>query len=420
MRNVLQVILYVFARLALVRYKPLVVAITGSVGKTSTKEAVYAVLRAQYHSRVRKTELNWNTEIGTPLTILGLPSGGKNIFVWITIFFRALLKIVWDPQYPHVLVLEMGADKPGDIQYLAGLARPTIGVVTAVGDIPVHVEFFAGPKNLAREKARLIEALPMSSGYAVLNYDDETVLEMRERTRARNITFGFGENAAVRATAMEVREGESGPEGINFKLEHNGKIVPVRLYNIFGKSAVYAALAGACVGIALKMNLVEIAEALALIEPPPGRLRLIKGEKQTRILDDTYNASPLAVQMALETLASLEAKRRIAVLGDMLELGKYSEAAHRAVGEKILNCADIFIAVGERARFIADEARGRGMAPEKTFEFSATTDAAAKLEDILREGDVVLVKGSRAMHMENIVKEVMAHPEEAGKLLVAH
>jgi len=194
----------------------------------------------------------------------------------------------------------------------------------------------------------------------------------------------------------------------------------VRMVNVFGKGAAYAALAAASVGVAMKMNLLEIAEALANFEPPPGRLRLIEGEKQTRILDDTYNSSPIAAIAALETLKALPAQRRIAVLGDMLELGKYSEGAHRSIGEKASGAADILITVGDRARFMSNEALARGMSEEKIFSFSTTEEAADKLEEILQKGDLILIKGSRAMRMENIVQEIMAHSEDAVKLLVRH
>jgi len=404
------------------RYRPMVIGITGNVGKTSAKDAIFTILSAQYHKKVCKNQMNLNTEIGVPLTILGISGGGRNIFKWGINFIKAILKIVWDPFYPEILVLELGADKPGDIKYLADLIKPSIGVVTAVGEIPVHVEFFAGPRNLAREKARLIEAIP-SVGFSILNHDDDTVLDMRERSIAHVLTFGLGEDADVRATAIEIRhtarpDGKQIPEGINFKLEYTGKIVPVRLHNAFGKSAVYSALAAAACGIALKMNLVEIAEALGVFEGSPGRLRLIEGEKNTLILDDTYNASPMATIMALETLDSLSSSRRIAVLGDMLELGKYSEAAHRSVGEKVQHTADILITVGDRARFIANEALSRGMEENKMFSYSTTEEASIKLEELLKEGDMILVKGSRAMHMEKIVEEIMTHPEEAPRLLV--
>lgn len=392
------------------RYRPFVIAITGSVGKTSAKEAIYAVLRSQHHERVRRTTMNLNTEIGVPLTILGIEGAGKNVVRWMPRLARAAAGVVWSPRYPDVLILEMGADRPGDIRYLAELARPNVAVVTAIGEVPVHVEFFAGPRTLAREKARLVEMV-RPDGWVVLNFDDLTVLEMRERADVRVLTFGFGEGADVRATAYEIRtreedNGRAVPEGVSFKIEYGGSIVPVRLTGAFGKGSAYAALAAGAVGIAMKMHLVEISEALAEYIPPPGRMRLSSGIKQTFLIDDSYNASPQAVREALETIADLPARRRIAVLGDMLELGKYAEAAHRAVGEQAAGTVDAFVAVGERMRFAADEAIARGMTQERVKMFSTNAEAGRFVQELLEPGDLVLVKGSRAMHMEEVVEEL--------------
>ena len=411
MRSLLQVILWFLARLALKRHQPLVIAITGSVGKTSTKDAVFAVLRAEYHHRIRRTTLNLNTEIGVPLTILGLQSSGRNPFLWTWRLFRGLRMALFDPAYPDALVLEMGVDRPGDLRYLLRLAPPRIGVVTAIGEIPVHVEYFAGPRSLAREKARLVEALP-ADGWAVLNFDDLMVLEMRERISARVLTFGFGEGADIRATAYEVRsrmeDGREIPEGVSFKVEYQGNIVPVRLTGAFGKVSVYAALAAAGVGVALKMNLVEISEALAQYVPPPGRMTLVPGVKETLLLDDTYNAAPQSMHEALDTLRDLLAPRRIAVLGDMLELGKFTEAAHRIVGEQASRVAGIIVTVGVRMRFAGNEAIARGMSEDRVRMFSTTEEAGRCVQELLEPGDLVLVKGSRAMHMEKVVEELRA------------
>ena len=411
MRRFLQVILTVLARAALRRYRPLVIAVTGSVGKTSTKEAIFTVLRAQYHQGVRRTLLNRNTEIGVPLTILGIPGGGRSPFSWARQLLHALQTVLWSPSYPEALVLEMGADRPGDIRFLARLASPKISVVTAVGEIPVHVEFFAGPKTLAREKARLVEAL-LPDGWAILNFDDLTVLEMRERTDARALTFGFGEGADIRATAYEVRtRTESGyevPDGISFKIEYQGNFVPVRLTGVFGQGVVMAALAAAAVGIALRMHLVEISEALAEYEGLPGRMQLLSGVKHSFLIDDSYNAAPQAMHMALDTLGELPASRRIVILGDMLELGKYTETAHRAVGQHAARMADEIVTVGARMRLAGHEAIARGM-DEARVRMCATTDEAGRLVQAgLKAGDLVLVKGSRAMHMENVVSELRA------------
>jgi UDP-N-acetylmuramoyl-tripeptide--D-alanyl-D-alanine ligase len=412
-RKIIQHVLRFFAKRALRRYRPLIIAVTGSAGKTSTKEAIFTVLRSQYHDRVRRTILNLNTEIGVPLTILGLRPAGRNPILWMIRCLEAFLIscVVKVKSYPEVIVVEMGADRPGDIRYLVELAPPTIGVVTAVGEIPVHVEYFAGPKSLAREKARLVEALPQD-GWAILNFDDLTVLEMRERTQARVLTYGFGEGAAVRATTYELRtrveDEREVPDGVSFKLEYQGNIIPVRLSGAFGKSVVYAALAAAAVGIAMKMNLVEISEALGDYLPPPHRLCYVPGVKRTSLLDDTYNASPLSMHAALDIVEELPAKRKILVLGDMLELGKYAEAAHRTVGERVARIADIFVTVGERMRFAAHEAIDRGMDTSRIRMFSTAGEAGRYVQEILEPGDLVLVKGSRAMRMEKIIEELRA------------
>ncbi len=426
MKAILRTALAFLAKLTLRRYRPVIVGITGSVGKTSTKEAIFAVLRSTY--RVRRSEKNYNTEIGVPLTILGFPHYGRNVFKWLFSFIRAAIRVlIPGNQYPEILVLEMAADRPGDIGYLARLAPPQVGVITAIGEIPVHVEFFAGPTELASEKAKLIAALP-PDGHAVLNADDERITAVKRETRGRIVTFGFGEEASVRITNYELRrigrpDGESS-DGIIFKLEHRGSVVPVRLKNCFGRSQAYAAAAAASVGLICNLNFVEIARALEGYESPPGRLKLLPGNKSSWILDDTYNASPASARSALEVLAGFPARRRIAVLGDMLELGQYTEAAHRAIGREVASAARIFIAVGERMKFAVDEATAAGGAdhrqldPAQVFWFSRAEEAGRKVEALLEPGDVVLVKGSQGMRMEKIVKEIMAEPGRAKELLV--
>lgn len=418
MRSLLGFILKYAAKLVIWRTRPYVIAITGSVGKTSTKEAIACVLRK--HMTVRATEENYNNELGVPLTILGIAPAGKNVAAWAGRMVAATMKGLLGSG-PQCLVLEFAADKPGDIQYLLSVARPDIGIVTAIGEIPVHVEFFAGPKSVAKEKGLLVRALSVR-GYAVLNSDDDTVLDMREETKAHIITYGFGEGAKVRATNYEIRSAEPeeypAPSGVAFKIDWEGNIVPVRLPRTFGKPSCYAALAAVAVGIALKLPLLDMVEALAEYESAAGRMRLLGGIKRTWILDDTYNAAPASMVAALETLAALSAKRRIAVLGDMLELGKFMEPAHRSVGEQAAEVADMLITVGDRARFIADEALARGMPKQRIIQVSTADEAGKALQNLLAEGDMVLVKGSRAMHMEKVVREVMAEPERAHELLV--
>jgi len=406
-------ILKIFASLVLIKFKPIIIGITGSVGKTSTKEAIYTVLK--YHFFVRPSPQSYNNPLGLPLTILNSSAPGKNILKWLAIFIKAFRLLIspkkWQ-RYPEILILEMGVDRPGDFDYLLSFIRPKIGVVTAVGEIPVHVEFFAGPEQLAAEKSKLVEALP-KDGTAILNYDDLTVLDMKEKTIARDVTFGFEKGADVRITDFLPRL-----DGLHFKIEYDGNIVPVRLPNSLGKPHGYAAAAATVVGLIFKMNLVEISQALLNYQSPSGRLRLLAGIKNSHIIDDTYNASPLAMKAALEVLKELPAKRRIAVLGDMLEIGTYSEAAHREMGDIAAKFVDYLFVVGLRAKFIADEALIHGLEENQVLRFNEAKEVGLKLQEIIREGDLILIKGSQAMRMEKIVEEVMAKPEKAKDLLV--
>lgn len=421
MRSLLQRLLAAAARYTLRRYHPKIVGITGSVGKTSTREAIFAVLSSRY--RVRRSEKNYNTEIGVPLTVLGISYYGRNIFGWLWGIGRACARaLLRSPGYPEILVLEMGADRPGDIGYLTNVAPPFVGVITAIGDMPVHVEFFAGPKEVAEEKAGLIAALP-PEGRAVLNGDDVAVLGIRGRTHARVLAFGFRKDATVRIQRYEL-DAAGHPPGIRFGLAYNGEVATVMLKNTFGPQQAYAAAAAACVGLIFRLRLGEIARALGRYESPPGRLKLLAGNRGTFILDDTYNASPVAALAALEVLAEFPAHRRIAVLGDMLELGAYTETAHRTIGEKVGQVADVFIGVGERMKFALDQAvhpgagSARRLAERGTQWFATSREAGQALDGMLEPGDVVLVKGSQGMRMERVVAEVMAEPQRAQELLV--
>jgi len=397
----------------------MIIGITGSVGKTSTREAIFAVLKNKY--RVRRAEKNYNNEIGLPLTILGIPHHGRNILGWIYALIRANKRIVWRTLYPEVLVLEYGVDHPGDMDYLLSIVKPNIAVVTAVGDVPVHVEFFSDPAELIKEKSKLIASLA-SAGYAVLNHDDYAVLGMKEKTRARIMTYGTEEHATFKITdyILSITKDEKGndvPAGTSFKVQYGGDLVPVSLRDTFGMPQAYAATAAAAVGLILNMNLVEISEALREYNPPVGRLRLIKGIKSSLILDDTYNASPEAMWAALEVLKALPGKRKIVVLGDMLELGRFTEQAHRTVGGKAAQFVDLLFCVGARAKFIAEEASLK-LNPTRIFKFDSSEEAGRALDPLIREGDLILVKGSQAIRMEKAIFEIMAEPLLAGKLLV--
>ncbi len=424
----LKFILRYLAGLTIARYEPRIIGVTGSVGKTSTKFALKAVLSKNY--RVRASSGNLNNELGLSLAVLGdwkekdlaLVSNSQSVrqdwdkdtrtakirktFFWLKVIAVSAWRIIKKTdKYPEILILEYGADRPGDIKNLLKIARPEMAIITAVGDIPVHVEFFAGPDDVAREKGRLIECLP-AAGLAVLNGDDETVARLKSRTRARVAMFGFLKEVDVRITRFENVLEEDRPFGISFKLEYQGTFVPVRIKGVFGKAQAYAAAAAATIGIAFGMNLVAISEALGKYVPAPSRMRLLPGIKDTFIIDDCYNASPLSMHAALDTLRDLPAKRKIAVLGDMLEIGKYTPEAHEHVGALAGKILNILVTVGPRAKFIAAAAKNAGMKNANIISFNTAEDAKKSVQDLLRKGDIVLVKGSHSMELDKIVEKI--------------
>jgi len=417
----------IIAKMYLWLYKPQIVAVTGNVGKTSTTEAIAAVLGR--FKRVRFGKGNLNNEFGVPLTIVGnwvddYYEVENALFFWVRVLVVSFFGLLFQRNYPEVLVLEYGADKPGDIKRLATKFKPHVGVVTAVGQVPVHVEFFSGADAVAREKGRLVEALSVSD-FAVLNFDDLTVLEMREKTKAKVLTYGFSEGANIKISNLEFLISNEKPEGVSFKMNYNDSFVPFKLKGSLGKSQGYAAAAAAAVGSIFGMNLVDISEALSEYHGPKGRLKIIKGIKNSVIVDDTYNASPLSTHLALETLRDLPGTRKIAVLGDMLELGKYTIKAHQEVGNIAGSFVDLLVCVGARAKFIADSAfnqlaptEASGMPTESIYKFETSDEAKLKVTELIKEGDLVLVKGSQGMRMEKIVEEIMAEPQNAKELLV--
>jgi UDP-N-acetylmuramoyl-tripeptide--D-alanyl-D-alanine ligase len=421
LKTILHAMLRRYAKAILKKYHPEVVGITGSIGKTSTKETVTKVLESRF--TVRSNYKNYNNEIGLPLTIIGIEkSPGRSLFGWINVFIKATrLLLIRTSKYPEILVLEMGADKPGDIQYLVDIAPCKVGVLTFISH--AHTEYFKTIKRIAQEKRIIISHL-QSDGFAILNYDNALVMENANVTKAEKITYGFKEGADLRATDVNVffEEGAPVPLGINFKVSYKGSIVPVFLPGFISKAFIPSALAGLAVGVVYGINLVEAAEALQKASPIPGHMRPVSGIKRTLIVDDTYNSSPEAVKSALEVLSKLPVKEngeRIAVLGDMLELGPETVHAHREIGFKIAELGiDRVITVGEASKQTAAAAKEAGVNEDKVTSFDKSPEAGKFLQQIMHEGDIVLVKGSQGSRMEKIVKEVMAEPLLAERLLV--
>lgn len=408
------------AKSVLETHKPTVIAVTGSYGKTSTKNAIEVALRDSV--ALRSSKKNFNNEIGVPLTILGENSPGKSVFGWLKLLLKPKPK-----EFPDVLVLEFGADHPGDIKALCELAPPTIGVVTGVST--VHAEYFENIGQLANEKARLVEYLP-ADGLAVLNADDERVMKMAEKTGAKIVTYGLkSEDVSMENLKIAGRVDDSFEPGEQLAfttaniLVDGSPVGALGLKDLIGYAPAMSALAAIAVARQLGINPADAVERLnAHFGPSPGRLRPIAGIKGTLLIDDSYNAAPAAMQNGLEILRIFtpgeERDRRIAALGSMAELGKYSDDEHRLIGMKVAEVADLFVAVGEPMRTAVEAAKEAGMNPEAVEWFPNSEEAGRYLDQRLQQGDIIYVKGSQSSRMEKVVKDIMAEPLRAKELLV--
>lgn len=353
----------------------LVVGVTGSVGKTTTKEAIAAVLGEAMETL--KSEGNHNNEIGLPLTLMELEARHR------------------------CAVLEMGMYALGEIADLCAIARPSIGVVTNVG--PTHLERLGTIERIAEAKSELVQALP-DDGWAVLNGDDERVRAMGTATRARVLTFGIGAGNAVRATEVT----SQGAAGMRFTVEadsavcaaHQAPRCEVEL-RALGRHAVMAALPAVALGLVRGLSWDQIRAGL-LAQGQGVRLNLRRGRGGIMVLDDAYNASPASMAAALDVLKDLPG-RRVAVLGDMLELGPHEAEGHREVGRRAAQAVDILVTVGVRAQRIAQGAREAGLDVSAMRSTYAGGEAMHALKSLLRPGDYVLVKASHSMGLEALV-----------------
>lgn len=410
-KKIVVAILTLEAKLIFRRFKPKIIAVTGTAGKTSTKEAIASVLEMKF--AVRKSEKSYNSEFGVPLTVIGTKTGWNSLRQWLSIILKGLKVFLFSKNYPEFLVLEMGVDRPKDMEKLVSWAKPNIAAVTVIGETPAHIQYFKNTEELANEKRKIAEFLN-ENDWAVLNADDKAVYSFRKKTRAKVITYGFSDSADLIASNYKMSS-----DGISFKIDYQGSIIPARLNGLFGRQNVYVSLAAMSVGLACGVNLVKSAETLSRMKPIAGRMNLIEGINGSLIFDDSYNSSPIAAEAAINTLSEYPAKRRIAVLGDMKELGKFSQSEHERVGETLRakNVWFLFTA-GQEAKRIADGARKSGFDPYKIFEFDESVEAADAVKKIVQEGDLILVKGSQSARMEKVTESIMAHPENKELLLV--
>ncbi len=365
-------------------YDTTFIGITGSNGKTSTKEAVTAVLSR--FAPTLKTLASYNNEIGYPLTLLRL-----------------------EPQHRYA-VLEMGAQWVGELSWLSKtIARPDWSIITNVG--AAHLAYFGSQERVVTAKSELVQVLSRN-GVAILNYDDPNVRGMREKTEARVLFYGTSEDAGVRGSEVQGDE----LRGFRFLLSYHGQTVPVQLH-LPGAHGVAIALAAAAAGCAAGMSLDAIGAALEALAPARGRCEIKAGPDGSTLIDDTYNANRQSIQVVTHAISSTELApggKRWAVLGDIFELGKYARDEHLQSGEYLAGRVDYLLAIGDEARHYVEGAINAGLPADHAWFFPANVESSAELDaaksaaaDLLKQRvrgeDLVLIKGSRGMQMETML-----------------
>lgn len=447
-----QKFLEALVRIKLRRINPKIIGVTGSFGKTSVKQAIYEVLKSRF--RVAQSPKSLNTEIGLLLAVLEQPSGFSSPLKWGKILFSACVNAFFGKKYDF-FVLEYGADKPGDIEHLAAVVKPDFAVITHVSRTHQAQGQFKNIKEVFEEKAHLAKCLD-KSGAAILNMDDELLGTLRGTLAAKTFWFSGAGNSKKDAPSRRIngltkicsadlqlgladifadhlshRPSRSSATGLlpshgwaSFEKNsiaakiHIGDAAVFANFPVAGTFHVDLFLPALMIGILNGISLEEGIAALQFFKLPPGRMSLIEGKNGSALIDSSYNASPETVRQALNLLKEFPGKRKIAVLGNMNELGDYSDEAHKSVGQSIGPWLDLLITVGESAGLIADSALKNGLLKSKIKTLSDAQAAAQLLETEIKEGDVVLFKGSQdKVRLERAVKKLMAHPEDAKKLL---
>ncbi len=428
------------------REQPTIIAITGSVGKSSTRNAIgYALSAQDPNERVRVSYKNFNNELGVPFTIFGIQEyPGSSPLRWLSVLWRSFVYGFGLKQTGiKTFVLEMGADHPGDLAKLTKIAPPDVTVITAVTPedsamAPVHTANYSSIDAVAEEKATLVKATK-PNGVVILNADDARVFAMRHVSPARVYLFGESDASDVRLVSTHIRTEASeygqAPVGLEITLESFNRLRKFFLPGIFGRSIAYALCAAMTVAAIFDTGLGFIDTLTQSFSGLPGRTRIIPGIRHTILFDDSYNASPVAVFSALRDLASVNLEshqRRVACLGEMRELGEQSKQLHYQVGVEAARLKlDLLICCGTLAHAMADGARAAGMSDEHVKIFDDTPETGRFLQDWIRPGDVILAKASEGptpsspnwgkvtgVRMERVTKELMADPTQAEKLLV--
>ncbi len=418
MKSIARAVFQLLAKIILARKKPTVIAVAGSVGKTATKDAIAAAITTGERT-VRTTVGNFNAEVGVAATILSAGGAPKSLLGWIRILARGKKQALLGGHYPSTLVLELAADHPGDLRSLMALVKPSIGVLTSTA--PEHLEYFGDEAGVVAEESLVVRMLPRT-GMAIVNIDDPRNVEIVQSLTGKVLTYGWSAEAMIRAESITLtKDNQVLPDGMVVKISIDGSTIPIALPGVIGRHQVYPILAAIAVGRALGDSVMTIVQHLSAYVPPAGRMRLFHGRDGSLLIDDTYNASPAAVQAALQTLHELEIPNaRIAVLGQMSELGSAAADWHDRIGRQVatLNIQHL-VTIGPLAERIGVAAIAAGMKSDHIHNVATAEAAAAIVQPLLSPGVAVLLKGSRfASQLEKAVVILLDNPDRDKPSLV--
>ncbi len=393
------------SKVVLDKHSPKIIAITGSLGKTGTKDLVAAAISTKY--TVRKSPKSFNSEFGIPLTILGLDNGWNNPIIWIKNIILGFYIVFFKRDYEEVLVLEVGADKPGDIEQVASWLNADIVIITIVPEVPVHVEFYPTAQAVLVEKSNLIKSI--KDGGLLITGTDELVSTLENPN---------GRKSIARYDSAEIMYNDGLPVGMEFVINNK----TVRFDGVLGEHMGLAITFAIMVANELGVDKYEAIKAIEDMHRTPGRMRILSGKNGSVIIDDSYNSSPTALKSALEMLGKLETNgKKIAVIGDMKELGEHSDKEHRRAGLQTAHIVDELYTIGTQSKKLAQSAINEGLRDDNVHIYNTdkAVDVGIELKSRLGSGDIVLIKGSQGkLRLERVVREIMHNDSEAKDLLV--
>lgn len=389
------------------KFNPKIIGITGNIGKTTTKDYVYTVLKSKYGEDVLASKKSFNSEFGTTLTILNQENPWNNPFLWLKVITLGFLKTYLSKKYAEILVLEVGADKKGDIEHVTTFVKPDLVVLTAFQDKPTHGDFFKNLEEHVREKQYLVDALK-DGGIVIYNNDDKI---LKNLVKSEHNSFSYGKRAGSSIEILGTHNfyEESKIAGIKVILKRGMEVFEIVLEGVIGEAHSYSIAAAVLVGILENMEKSEIEKSFESVEQPKSRMRILQGVNNSTIIDDTYNASPDAVKNALHSLQNIETTgKKIVVLGHMAEL-KDAETAHIEIGNMASKVADVVILSGKYNNFYLRGLEENSF-PLENVRFAQNPKEVLEIvseTNLIQENDIILLKGSQSARLEKVVVGIL-------------